>query len=76
LAASAIVVPSVADAAGPERHNTQSFHGSKNFRGPARGNFRGRGGPGYYGGNGYYGGYYPVCGPIQMVLGLCGPWGY
>ena len=35
------------------------------------------GGYGGYGGGGYYGGYYPgFCGPIQLTLGLCGPWGY
>ena len=66
LAASAIVVPSVADAKG--------YHPSHR-NGPARGNFRGPGGRGYYGGNGYYGGYCPV--PIPFALfGACGPWSY
>ena len=37
----------------------------------------GMGGLGYGGYGGYYGGYYPgYCGPIQLTLGLCGPWGY
>jgi hypothetical protein len=73
VAASTVVLPSFADAAGTYvRPHTQS-HGrvGANFRGR-----RGSGGYGY-GGAGYYGGYYPgFCGPIQLVLGLCGPWGY
>ena len=44
-------------------------------RGGNRGGYRGgRGGVGFGGFNGgYYGGF---CGPIQVVLGLCGPFGY
>ncbi|MGD1037588.1 MAG: hypothetical protein ABR878_10405 [Roseiarcus sp.] len=76
LAASTIVVPSVADAAGVR----PSGHGMGHARGHVGGNFRGRGGPrGYNGGynSGYYGGYYGgYCGPIQITLGLCGPYGY
>ena len=77
LAASTVVLPSVADAAGAyvrpqaQTHTRMgaNFHG----RGGPRG--YGYGGAGYYGG--YYGGYYPgFCGPIQLTLGLCGPWGY
>lgn len=76
LGASAIVVPSVADAKS-SGHKWIPSHG----HGRVGGNFRGRGGRGYYGGyggyGGYYGGYYPgFCGPIQLTLGLCGPWGY
>jgi hypothetical protein len=71
LAASTIVLPSVADAKGAV---WRPHHGH------VGGNFRVRGGRGAYGGNGYYGGYggyYPgFCGPIQLTLGLCGPWGY
>ena len=51
--------------------------GGPNLRSPGgRGGYGG--GYGYgYGGGGYYGGYYPgYCGPIQLTLGLCGPWGY
>jgi hypothetical protein len=79
LAASAVALPTVADAAGTYvRPHSQSHP-----NGRVGANFRGRGGPGgygyggagYYGG--YYGGYYPgFCGPIQLTLGLCGPWGY
>ena len=77
LAGSAIVVPSVADA----RSSGQKWIPAGHGHGRVGGNFRGRGGRGYYGGyggyGGYYGGYYPgYCGPIQLTLGLCGPWGY
>jgi len=49
------------------------YHGSVYHGGVYRGG--GYGGGGY--GGGYYGGYYgPVCGPMQVVLGLCGPYGY
>ena len=50
------------------------FHGGggRHFGG---GGYRGGRG-GYYGG-GWGGGYYgPVCGPIQLTLGLCGPYGF
>jgi len=79
LGASVVAFPSVADAKGAVIYP----HGHGSPRGSVGGNFRGRGSPGYYGGNryyggnGYYGGYYPgFCGPIQLTLGLCGPWGY
>lgn len=82
LTASAVALPSVADAAGSSvrpHAQTHSFGRSgASYRG--RGGYGGYGGyRGYggYGGGGYYGGYYPgFCGPIQLTLGLCGPWGY
>jgi hypothetical protein len=84
LAASTVVLPSVADAAGAAGGAGVLPHGQShgrvggaNFRSPGgRGGYGG--GYGYgYGGGGYYGGYYPgYCGPIQLTLGLCGPWGY
>jgi len=71
LAASTIVLPSVADAARGTKWIPAHGHGR------VGGNFHARGARGGYGGNGYYGGYYPgYCGPIQLTLGLCGPWGY
>jgi len=77
LAASTVVLPSVADAAGAAgvRPHAQGYSGGRMHAGYyGRG---GRGGYGGYGGAGYYGGYYPgFCGPIQLTLGLCGPWGY
>ena len=56
-------------------------HVGGHFNGyPGRGDYRGnRGGNGFGGFNGGYydGGYYGgFCGPIQVVLGLCGPLGY
>jgi uncharacterized membrane protein len=83
LAASTVVLPSVADAAAGTftRQGAQSHPGGRmgaNFRGHS--GFVGRTGRGAYGGGyygGYGGGYYPgFCGPIQLTLGLCGPWGY
>jgi uncharacterized membrane protein len=71
LAASTIALPSVADAKG-----VRTSHAS---HGRTGGHFRGHGGPGGFGGynGGYNGGYYGgFCGPIQLTLGLCGPWGY
>jgi hypothetical protein len=77
LATSAVVLPSVADAAS---HATRLSGGAGHGHARVGGNFRGRGGRGRYGGYGgagYVGGYYPgFCGPIQLTLGLCGPWGY
>jgi hypothetical protein len=83
LAASAVALPSVADAAG---HTTRMSSGAGHGHARVGGNFRGRGGHGRYGGYGgyrgysgagYVGGYDPgFCGPIQLTLGLCGPWGY
>ena len=72
LASVTVALPSVADAA--------ARHGGGGGRGHmvvhAGGYFRGGGGHGGYVGGGYGGGYYAVCGPIQLTLGLCGPWGY
>jgi hypothetical protein len=78
LAASTSVLPSVADAAQRTGGHAAS-HGARGARGHVGGNFRGRGGHGAFGGYSGYGGsdgYYGVCGPIQLTLGLCGPWGY
>ncbi len=72
LAGATIALPSVADA-GQRPGGHAASHGA---RGHAAGGFRGRGGHGGYGGFGGFGGYYGVCGPIQLTLGLCGPWGY
>jgi hypothetical protein len=77
LAASAVVLPSVADAG----QSTMRPHSQFYSHGRIGSNFLGRSGRGVYGGagyyDGYYGGYYPgFCGPIQLTLGLCGPWGY
>jgi uncharacterized membrane protein len=84
LAASTVVLPSVADAA----QKTGGGHGSGGHAmghsrvgggGAHFGGHGGRGGygGGGYGGGGYVGGYYGgYCGPIQITLGLCGPWGY
>jgi hypothetical protein len=76
LAASTVVLPSVADA-GTIIHQS-GYSGQHNHM--AYGAY-GKSGRGAYGGAGYYGGYggayYPgYCGPIQLTLGLCGPWGY
>ena len=53
------------------------YHGGGYHGGGGRGGYHGggyHGGGVYYGGGGvYYGG---VCGPMQVVLGLCGPYGY
>jgi uncharacterized membrane protein len=77
LAASTIVLPSVADAA---MRPGGGAHGTSHGGGHAGGHYRGGHGGGYggggYGGFGGFGGYYNVCGPIQLTLGLCGPWGY
>jgi hypothetical protein len=86
LAASTVVLPSVADAAGMQQRGGSKGM-SRSFSGRTGGNFRGvrgvrggyGGGYGGYGGGygGYGGGYYGVyCGPIQITLGLCGPYGY
>jgi hypothetical protein len=77
LAASTIALPSVAAAKGTSMRTSHASHGY----GRTGGNFRGRGHGGFggYGGynGGYNGGYYGgFCGPIQLTLGLCGPWGY
>jgi hypothetical protein len=73
FAAGTVELPSLADAA-------QMLHGGGGHGGGYRvsGAYHGgvyRGGGGY--GGGYYGGYYGgVCGPMQVVLGLCVPYGY
>ena len=65
FAAGTIALPSLAEAA-------QTFHGGGGHGGGG-GVYRGGG----YGGAGYGGVYYGgVCGPMQVVLGLCGPYGY
>jgi hypothetical protein len=77
LAASTVVLPSVADARPGFTYQT---HGMIHSYGQVGANYHryrgygGYGGAGYYGG--YYGGYYPYCTPLQLALGLCGPWGY
>ena len=79
LAASTIALPSVADAKGSQHQGGhQGGHQGHPGGGRVGGNFHGHRGPGGYRGGGYYyGGYYPgYCGPIQLTLGLCGPWGY
>jgi uncharacterized membrane protein len=82
LAASTIVLPSVADAAGQRPgggHGHAMSHGGSGGGGAHFGGHGGRGGygGGGYGGGGYVGGYYGgYCGPIQITLGLCGPYGY
>jgi uncharacterized membrane protein len=78
LAASTVVLPSVADAAQRHSGGGGGGHAMGHSRpGGGGGHFRGHGGGGGYGyGGGYGGGYYGVCGPIQLTLGLCGPWGY
>lgn len=49
-------------------------HGGAHYAGN-RGGSRGGYGGGGYGGGGWGGGYYGYCGPIQITLGLCGPYG-
>ncbi len=66
FAAGTAALPSLADAA-------QQMHGGGGHGGGYHGGGY-HGGGVYYGGGGvYYGG---VCGPMQVVLGLCGPYGY
>lgn len=84
FAAGTVALPSLADAA-------QQFHGGGGHAGGGHGGgYHGGGGyrmggayhgGGYHGGGGaYYGGggvyYGGMCGPMQVVLGLCGPYGY
>jgi uncharacterized membrane protein YgcG len=67
FAAGTVALPSLADAA-------QQFHGGGGHAGGGHGGGYHGGGGAYYGGGGvYYGG---MCGPMQVVLGLCGPYGY
>ncbi len=71
FAAGTAALPSLADAA-------QQMHGGGGHGGGYHGG--GYHGGGYHGGGVYYGGggvyYGGVCGPMQVVLGLCGPYGY
>jgi len=82
LAASTVVLPSVANAAGQRTGGAGNAHMSKSSGMRTSGNYHGRGGRGGYGGGGYVGGGYVgdyyggYCGPIQITLGLCGPYGY
>ena len=51
-------------------YHGSAYHGGGVYRGGGYGGvYRGGG----YGGGAYYGG---VCGPAQVVLGLCSPYGY
>lgn len=77
LGANIVAIPSVADARGIVRH-----HGGQAGGHARRGRFarsgRRAGGRLHGGGFGGVGGedYYGYCGPIQLTLGLCGPYGY
>jgi uncharacterized membrane protein len=78
FAAGTVVMPTVADAGqtlhGGGGHGGGGFHGGGGHGGGVRvgGGYHGGG----YGGGGYGGYYGPVCEPMQVVLGLCGPYGY
>ena len=88
FAAGTVALPSLADAptvpwerrAWRRRSRRRGFPRRRRYGGGYRmggayhgGGYHGGGGA-YYGGGGvYYGG---VCGPMQVVLGLCGPYGY
>ena len=88
FAAGTIALPSLADAA-QQMHGGGGHGGGGHGGGGHGGGYRmggayhggayhggGHGGGGYgggYGGGVYYGG---GCGPMQVVLGLCGPYGY
>ena len=80
LAASTVALPSVADAAGSEvrrpwrRPWPWAIAMLAGTAGAISAATEAGGGYGY--GGGYVGGYYGVCGPIQLTLGLCGPWGF
>ncbi len=75
LVASTVAFPSAADAfVWPHGTGHGASHGMGHGRpGWTGAHYRGRGRPGGYG---FVGGYYGFCGPIQLTLGLCGPWGY
>jgi len=92
FAAGTVAVPSLADAGqtlhggGGGGHGSGGYHHGGGHGGGYRvggayhgggyhgGVYRGGGyGGGGYGGGGYYGG---VCGPMQVALGLCVPYGY
>ncbi|MGD0723135.1 MAG: hypothetical protein ABR970_19040 [Roseiarcus sp.] len=81
VASAPIAFASVADAAqmhiGGGAHGGGHAHGGGGGGRGGGGHFRGHGGGGGWGGGYYGGGYYGgVCGPIQLTLGLCGPYGY
>jgi Spy/CpxP family protein refolding chaperone len=87
FAAGTIALPSLADAQqfhGSGGHGGGGHGGGGHGGGGHGGGYRMGGayhGGGYHGGGGaYYGGggvyYGGVCGPMQVVLGLCGPYGY
>lgn len=73
--ASATSFATTADAAHVKHHGGgNAGHHAASHHAGGHGHGR-RGGGGGWGG-GYYGGYYDnVCGPIQLTLGLCGPFG-
>ncbi len=79
FAAGTAALPSLADAAqqmhGGGGHGGGYHGGGYHGGGGHGGGYHGGGyhGGGYHGGGVYYGG---VCGPMQVVLGLCGPYGY
>jgi hypothetical protein len=88
LATTAITLPTAADAAskygggGARAGGHAGGHGggyAGGYAGGHRGVYARQGGFGGNGGSngGYYGGYYGgYCGPIQVALGLCGPYVY
>ncbi len=81
FAAGTAALPSLADAA-QQMHGGGGHGGGYHGGGYHGGGGHGGGyhGGGYHGGGVYYGGggvyYGGVCGPMQVVLGLCGPYGY
>ncbi len=81
FAAGTAALPSLADAA-QQMHGGGGHGGGYHGGGGHGGGYHGGGyhGGGYHGGGVYYGGggvyYGGVCGPMQVVLGLCGPYGY
>lgn len=86
LAVGGLALPSVANAF--VRPTNGGSHGTGHFQSPSHGSYgnhyAGRGGynrgyGGYNGGYGGYGGgvyYGGFCGPIQIALGACSPYGY
>ncbi len=74
FAAGTAALPSLADAA-QQMHGGGGHGGGYHGGGGHGGGYHGGGyhGGGFHGGGVYYGG---VCGPMQVVLGLCGPYGY
>ncbi len=74
FAAGTAALPSLADAA-QQMHGGGGHGGGYHGGGGHGGGYHGGGyhGGGYHGGGVYYGG---VCGPMQVVLGLCGTYGF